>query len=60
MIDLLGAGKGFTISQLSIVVNALVGIYLLKDPLPGTRVARLTLAGCIVAMVGGIFLVNLP
>ena len=60
LIDLLGAGKGFTISQLSIVVNALVGIYLLKDPLPGTRVARLTLAGCIVAMVGGILLVNLP
>ncbi len=60
LIDLLGAGKGFTISQLSIVVNALVGIYILKDPLPGTRVARLTLAGCIVAMVGGILLVNLP
>jgi glucose uptake protein len=55
----LGAGKGFTISQLSLVVNALVGIYWLKEPLPGTRAARMTLFGCVLAMLGGIILGNL-
>lgn len=59
LIEELGAGKGFTISQLSVVVNALIGIYLLKDPQPKTRAAVLTLAGCVLATLGGIVFGNL-
>ena len=55
----LGAGKGYTIAQLSVVVNALVGIYGLKDPGPGTRAAYMTLFGCVLATLGGILLGNL-
>jgi glucose uptake protein len=55
----LGAGKGYTIAQLSVVVNALVGIYALRDPRPGTRAASMTLLGCILATLGGILLGNL-
>ena len=59
LIESLGAGKGFTISQLSVVVNALIGIYWLKDPHPRPRAAALTLAGCVLATVGGIIFGNL-
>jgi len=52
MMEQLGTGRGFTIAQLCVVVNALVGIYWLKSPRPGTRAARLTLAGVAVATVG--------
>ena len=55
----LGAGRGFTIAQLGIVVNALIGIYVLKDPRPRTRAATLTLIGCVLAMAGSILLGNL-
>lgn len=55
----LGAGKGYTIAQLSVVVNALVGIYGLKDPNPGSRSACMTLWGCVLATAGGILLGNL-
>jgi glucose uptake protein len=56
LVDLWGAGKGFTIAQLSVVVNALVGIYWLKDPQPRTRAATMTLIGCALATLGGIIL----
>jgi glucose uptake protein len=59
LIEELGAGRGFTIAQLSVVVNALIGIYWLKDPKPNTRAAGLTLIGCILATLGGILLGNL-
>lgn len=55
----LGAGKGYTIAQLSVVVNALVGIYGLQDPRPGTHAARMTLFGCVLATLGGVLLGNL-
>lgn len=55
----LGAGKGYTIAQLSVVVNALVGIYWLREPRPGTRAAYMTLFGCGLATLGGILLGNL-
>ena len=55
----LGAGKGYTLAQLSVVVNALMGIYVLKDPQPKTRAATLTLIGCVFATVGGILLGNI-
>lgn len=56
MVDALGAGKGFTLSQLALVVNALCGIYVLKDPKPNTRAAYLALLGCGIATVGAIAL----
>jgi glucose uptake protein len=59
LVDAIGAGKGFTIAQTSVVVSAVIGIYWLHEPLPGTRVANWTLVGCILAMVGGILLGNL-
>jgi len=43
MMELIGTGKGFTIAQLCVVVNALVGVFLMKNPKPGTRAALLTL-----------------
>lgn len=55
----LGAGRGFTIAQLSVVVNALMGIFVLKDPAPRTRAALLTLIGCVLATLGGVALGNL-
>ncbi len=51
-----GAGRGFTISQLGIVVNGLMGVYLLKDPPPKSRAAALTLIGCVLAPLGGILM----
>lgn len=59
LVDQIGAGKGFTIAQLSVVVNGLIGVFWLKTPPPGTRAAWLTLIGCVLAMIGGVVLGNL-
>lgn len=59
LVDAIGAGKGFTIAQISVVVSALIGIYWLHEPAPGTRVANWTLIGCVLATIGGILLGNL-
>ena len=59
LVETFGAGRGFTIAQLSVVVNAIVGIYFLKDPQPRSKAAFLTLAGCVLATIGGILLGNL-
>jgi glucose uptake protein len=56
LVAALGAGKGFTISQLAVVVNSICGIYVLKDPPPGTRAAGLALFGCVIATAGAIIL----
>jgi glucose uptake protein len=56
LVEQFGAGRGFTISQLGIVVNGLLGVYLLKDPAPRSRAAWLTLAGCVCATLGGIMM----
>jgi glucose uptake protein len=37
LVSKIGAGRGFTIAQLAVVVNALLGVYWLKDPQPKTR-----------------------
>lgn len=58
MMEIVGTGRGFTIAQLCVVVNAVVGIYLLKEPTPGSKAARLTLIGVSIATLGGIFLGN--
>jgi glucose uptake protein len=59
LVDALGAGRGFTIAQLGVVVNGLIGVYLLRDPQPKTRAAVLTLAGCVFATIGGILMGSL-
>ncbi len=56
MMEVLGTGKGFTIAQLCVVVNALVGILWLKEPHPKTKAAKLTFLGVVVAAVGGVLL----
>lgn len=55
----IGAGRGFTIAQLGVVINALMGVFVLKDPAPRSHAAVLTLAGCVLASVGGILLGSL-
>lgn len=59
MMEIIGTGRGFTIAQLCVVVNALVGIYILKEPNPKSKAAKLTLIGVIIAIVGGIILGNI-
>jgi glucose uptake protein len=59
LVEQLGTGRGFTISQLGVVVNGLMGIFVLKDPQPKSRAANLTLAGCVLACVGAILLGSL-
>jgi glucose uptake protein len=48
-----GTGVGFTIAQLSLLVNASIGIWVFKVPPPGTRPARIAFAGIVVAGVSG-------
>jgi glucose uptake protein len=55
----LGTGRGFTISQLGVIVNAALGIFLFKEPPPGTQAATLTFIGVVLATVGGIIFGNL-
>ena len=56
LVDQFGAGRGFTIAQLGIVINGLLGVYFLKDPAPKSRAAALTLIGCVCATIGAIML----
>ena len=48
-----GTGTGFTIAQLSLLVNASIGIWVFHVPEPGTRQARKVLAGIVLAGIGG-------
>lgn len=48
-----GTGTGFTIAQLSLAVNAAIGIWLFHVPQPGTSQARKVLTGIVVAGIGG-------
>jgi glucose uptake protein len=54
-----GTGRGFTLAQLGVVVNATLGILLLKDPRPGSRAATITFIGVVLATLGGMVLGNL-
>ena len=49
----MGTGTGFTIAQLSLLVNASIGIWVFHVPGPGTRQARKVLAGIVIAGIGG-------
>jgi glucose uptake protein len=48
-----GTGTGFTIAQLSLLVNASVGVWVFHVPEPGTRQAQKVLAGIVLAGIGG-------
>jgi glucose uptake protein len=48
-----GTGTGFTIAQLSLLVNAAVGIWVFHVPRPGTRPAHRVMAGILIAGIGG-------
>ena len=48
-----GTGTGFTIAQLSLLVNASIGIWAFYVPKPGTPQARKVLAGILIAGAGG-------
>jgi glucose uptake protein GlcU len=48
-----GTGTGFTIAQLSLLVNASIGIWVFHVPEPGTRQARKVVAGIVIAGIGG-------
>lgn len=52
----IGTGRGFSVAQLNIIVSAVAGIYVFRDPPPRTRAARTALAGCLVAAAGGVLL----
>ena len=48
-----GTGTGFTIAQLSLLVNASIGVWVFHTPKPGTPQARRVLAGILIAGAGG-------
>lgn len=53
LVSRVGTGVGFTIAQLSLLVNASIGIWIFKVPKPDSRAARIVLAGVLIAGVGG-------
>jgi glucose uptake protein len=53
LVSRIGTGAGFTIGQLSLLVNASIGIWVFKVPRPGSRAARSVIAGVIAAGLGG-------
>ncbi len=59
MIGEIGQGKGATIAQLCVVVNAVIGIWFFKEPVPRSRAAKFIFIGVILAATGGIILGNL-
>jgi glucose uptake protein len=56
VVEAVGAGRGFTIAQLSLPVNAMFGIYVFRNPAPRTRAAWVTQVGVVIAGIGGVFL----
>jgi glucose uptake protein len=53
LVSRVGTGTGFTIAQLSLAVNAGIGIWFFRVPRPGTSQARTVLTGIVVAGIGG-------
>jgi glucose uptake protein GlcU len=53
LVTRVGTGTGFTIAQLSLLVNASIGIWAFHVPKPGTPEARKVLAGILIAGAGG-------
>jgi glucose uptake protein len=59
MMELIGTGRGFTIAQLNVALNALFGIFIFKQPPPRSKAAVLTFIGIAIALAGGILLGSL-
>jgi glucose uptake protein len=53
LVSRVGTGAGFTIAQLSLLINASIGIWLFKVPPPGSVAAKLAMAGIVIAGSGG-------
>ncbi len=53
LVPRVGTGTGFTIAQLSLLVNASLGIWAFHVPRPGTPAARKVIIGIVIAGVGG-------
>jgi glucose uptake protein len=53
LVTRVGTGVGFTIAQLSLLVNASVGIWVFKVPAPGSRAAKTAMAGILLAGASG-------
>lgn len=58
MMEQIGTGRGFTIAQLCVVINALVGVYLFKEPPSKSKAGKLVLIGVLIATLGGVILGN--
>lgn len=56
LMERIGPGRGFALAQLCLAVNAVLSIYLLRQPPPGTAAAHRTLAGCAIATGSGALL----
>ncbi len=54
LVTRVGTGVGFTIAQLSLLVNVSVGIFVFKVPKPGSHAARVALIGITLAGIGGV------
>ncbi len=54
LVTRVGTGVGFTIAQLSLLVNVSVGIFVFKVPRPGSHAARTALVGIALAGIGGV------
>jgi glucose uptake protein len=53
LVSRVGTGVGFTIGQLSLLVNASIGVWVFRVPPPGSRAAKLAMAGILIAGSGG-------
>ena len=53
LVKRVGTGVGFTIAQLSLLVNASIGIWVFRVPKPGSCAARVVLVGIVLAGAGG-------
>jgi len=53
LVSRVGTGAGFTIGQLSLLVNASVGIWVFRVPPPGSFAAKLVMTGILIAGAGG-------
>ena len=56
LVTRVGTGVGFTIAQLSLLVNAGIGMWVFKVPKPGSPASRRVLVGILVAGSGGVLI----
>jgi glucose uptake protein len=59
LMELIGTGKGFTISQVAIVLAAVYSVFLFKNPPFKTRGAFFVFTGIVLSVIGSIILGNI-